>query len=141
MKKIDLLNVGMITFISMTLYKLNELKNPETNPRLFQNLLQKENEKMSKYIKQNEKFLKDNPESFYEAKNYEKNIFVNNKLVGYFSDPFLTFHLFGFCLFLIFLNFMFPIFRQNVNKVLQKNYITSLSLFLLLLIWIFSSVV
>jgi len=139
MKEIDLLNVGMIGLISMSLYKLNDLKNPQKNPVLLQNLVRKQNKEMLEYIEKNEKYLRDNTRTFYNIQEYEKSFFVKNDFINYVSDLFLSFHLIGFFLFLIFLNLMFPVFG-NQALTFQQNYVTWLSLFVLVLIWIFASV-
>ena len=140
MKEIDLVNVGMIGLISMSLYKLNDLKSPQKNPVLFQNILRKQNKEMLEYIEKNEQFLRDNTQTFHHIENYEQNFWVKNNFINYFSDEFLLFHLIGFILFLILLNLIFPMFT-DVKEVVKENFVTSLSLFVLVLIFIFSSVV
>lgn len=141
MKEIDLVNVGMIGLISMSLYKLNDLKSPQKNAVLFQILLRKQNKQMLEYIEKNEKFLRDNKQqTFHHIENYEQNFWVKNNFINYFSDEFLLFHLIGFILFLILLNLIFPMFN-DVKEVVKGNFVTSLSLFVLVLIFIFSSVV
>lgn len=137
MKEIDLVNVGMIGLISMSLYKLNDLKSPQKNAALFQNILRKQNKEMLEYIEKNEQFLRDNTQTFHHIKNYEQNFWVKNNFINYFSDEFLSFHLIGLILFLILLNLIFPMFT-NVKDVVKGNFVTSLSLFVLVLIFIFS---
>ena len=137
MKEIDLVNVGMIGLISMSLYKLNDLKSPQKNAVLFQNILRKQNKEMLEYIEKNEKFLRDNTQTFHHIENYEQNFWVKNNFINYFSDEFLLFHLIGFILFLILLNLIFPMLK-NVKDVVKGNFVTSLSLFVLVLIFIFS---
>ena len=122
MKEIDLVNVGMIGLISMSLYKLNDLKSPQKNAVLFQNILRKQNKEMLEYIEKNEQFLRDNTQTFHHIENYEQNFWVKNNFINYFSDEFLLFHLIGFILFLILLNLIFPMFTDVTRTSCQRQF-------------------